>query len=272
VSGNQQSPVFELFDQTLAETMPEIIGLWITNSGTADSSVAFVPNSETDENVPVWRANFPADLDRATAHLISSEGSLIQSQSALAPANDRVDRLIHSIRSKSDLAFDLPAVGEDLAQPERELLASLQALQQPDVATSFGIGEGVVGLSHQAFERFQSFIARLLQVVTQYAWVETQVEGRTLARTIVGWLGDVNHIWRTGLDAAQISLHQRTVSLALASRDTLLQTFSTAVQTALKLSVLLTMPGGAILLLPIAWKFIDQVMAQSRKGLAHEYI
>ncbi|MEH1919769.1 hypothetical protein [Nostoc sp.] len=262
---SRQSPIFELFDPTLAENIPDVIGLWATNPGTADATVTFALNSETVINAPLWRANFPSDLSKATLHLSHSEEILSQSQKAMVTAIDRVHRLIHTIASESDLAFDLVSVDEAQPQPERELLASLQAIQKPDIPISFGIGEEIAGFSHQAFEQFQIFIERLLKVVAHYTWVETQMEGRTLAQTSVAWLGDVDSIWQTGLSATQVSLHQRTLSLALASRDALLQIFCIAVQAALKLSVLVNVPGGLILVLPVVWQFINRIMTQLRK-------
>ncbi|MDZ8066892.1 MAG: hypothetical protein RMY64_14930 [Nostoc sp. DedQUE08] len=262
---SRQSPIFELFDPTLAETIPDVIGLWATNPGTTDAAVNFTLNSETVINAPLWRANFPSDLSKATLHLTHSEEILSQSQKALVTAIDRVHRLIHTIASEPDLAFDLVSVDEAQPQPERELLASLQAIQKPDMPTSFGIGEEIAAFPHRTFEQFQPFIERLLQVVAHYAWIETQVEGQTLAQTSVGWLTNVASIWQTGLSATQVSLHQRTLSLALASRDALLQIFHIAVQTALKLSVLVSVPGGLILVLPVAWQFINRIMTQLRK-------
>ncbi|BAY73433.1 hypothetical protein NIES23_62610 (plasmid) [Trichormus variabilis NIES-23] len=262
----RQSPIFELYDPTLAEIIPDVIGLWATNPGTADAAVTFTLNSQTVINAPIWLANFPSDLSKASLHLTHSEEILRQSHKALVTAIDRVHRIIHTITSESDLAFNLNSIGEAQPQPERELLASLQAIQKLDMPTSFGIGAEIAGLSHQAFDQFQAFIERLLQVFAHYAQVETQVEGRTLAQTSVGWLNDVASIWQTGLSSTQVSLHQRTLSLALASRDALLQIFHITVQAALKLSVLISVPGGLILVLPVAWQFINQIMTQLREG------
>jgi hypothetical protein len=83
-----------------------------------------------------------------------------------------------------------------------------------------------------------------------------------LGQTTVSWSGDVNTVWRVGLSPEDVKLHQRTLALALQSRDTLLQILVMATQFAVKLSVLLAMPGGAILALPAAWKFINQVLAE----------
>jgi len=272
VSENQPSPIFELFDTTLAATMPEVMGLWKTHTDTSDSAVAFTLNAETGMDVPLWRANFPSDPSSATFHLIHSEAVLIQSQQALATAANRVQRLIRSRCFESDLAFAVSPTDEALAPPEQELLTALRELQTPEVSASYGIGSTIAGYSRQIFEQFQAFVERLLHIVAHYACVETQIEGRTLARTVVGWSGDVDSIWQPGLTATQISLHQRTVALMLASRDALLHTFSMTAQTALKLSVLVSLPGGLIFVLPVAWQFIDRIMTQSRAGLTHEHI
>ncbi|XGV96368.1 MAG: hypothetical protein ACAF41_27010 [Leptolyngbya sp. BL-A-14] len=272
VSGSQPAPIFELFDTTLAATMPDVMGLWTTHSSTADAAVAFTVNAKTDVDAPLWRANFPSDLHHARFHLTRSEGALFQSQNALSTAIDRVHLFIHSRCFESDVAFDLSPTGATLAPPEQALLESLRALKTPDGTTSYGIGDTFAVYSRQALEQFQAFVERLLHVVAHYAWVETQINGRTLARTVVGWSGNVDSIWQTGLNATQVSLHQRTMALALASRDALLQTFSLTMQTALKLSVLVSLPGGLILMLPVAWQFIDRIMTQSKAGLTHEHV
>ena len=71
--------------------------------------------------------------------------------------------------------------------------------------------------------------------------------------------------WRLGISAPEVMLHQRTLALALQSRDTLLQALAKATQFAVKLaqlSLLLGTPGGVILALPVAWKFINEVLAE----------
>lgn len=272
MNGSKPSPIFELFDPTLAATMPEVMGLWTTHTNASDAAVAFTLNAETGMDVPLWRANFPSDPNSATFHLNRSEAVLIQSQQALAIAADRVQRLVHSRCFESALAFDLSSADVAIAPPEQELLIALRELQTPEASTSYGIGDTIAGYSRHALEQFQAFVERLLQIVAHYACVETQINGRPLARTAVGWSGDVDSLWQIGLTATQISLHQRTLALTLASRDALLQTFSLTAQTALKLSVLVSVPGGLIFVLPVAWRFIDRIMTQSRAGLTHEHI
>ena len=72
--------------------------------------------------------------------------------------------------------------------------------------------------------------------------------------------GDANTVWQQGLSAAQADLHQRTLRMALESRNTLIRTFMIAVRGVVQLSVMLAMPGSALLALPGVWKFINQLL------------
>ena len=112
--------------------------------------------------------------------------------------------------------------------------------------------------------------SRLLSIaccraLAHYAAVETAVQGRLLGRTTVSWMGDMNTVWHAGLDPTSAVLHQRTLALALASRDTWMRMVVVVARGAIALSVLLTTPGGAILALPAAWKFVHQVLSELEK-------
>jgi hypothetical protein len=72
--------------------------------------------------------------------------------------------------------------------------------------------------------------------------------------------GDMHTVWHAGLDPTLAMLHQR----ALASRDARMRTVVVA-RVALKLSVLMSTPGGALLALPAAWTFVHQVPAELAK-------
>jgi len=259
----EHTPVFELFDATLAETAPNLIGLWITNPSPSESAVAFALDSEAAVEAPLWRANFPDDLGKATALLSNSEARLVGSQNELGKVLDRINLLIPPTDSgvKAGLAFDVSG-GQGLAPLEQELLTSLAALQNRGQPECFGLGEEMV----RAFEPFHSFAEGLRGMTANDARIKTQIQGRTIAQTVVSFTGDVNSVWQEGVNAAQVALHQRTLALALGSRNTVFQTFSMAVQAALKLSVLLTLPHGVILALPATWKFIHQRLRQSSAG------
>jgi hypothetical protein len=167
------------------------------------------------------------------------------------------------------LEFGLPSPGETLAEPEAEFLAIMQEVKDGYSSISFDAGEKPTFGWEQASHQLKAILERISRFVAAYAWVDTRVQEELLGRTVVSWTGDVNTAWRAGLRPEQIRLHQRTLALALGSRDTLLQTLLLAAQLAVKVSVLLSTPGGVILALPAVWRFIHRVLAESRKLPAH---
>jgi hypothetical protein len=257
----EPTPVFELFDATLAETAPNLIGLWITNLSVSGTAASFAPEAVVD--APLWRANFPDDPRKATALLSNSEARLVSAQKELGTVLDRITLLIppNDSEVKASLAFDL-SESQGLAPPEQELLTSLAVLQNGGQPEPFGLNEEKV----RAFEPFHSFAEGLQRVIAHDTRIETKIQGQNIAQTVVSFTGDVHSVWQEGVNTAQIALHQRTLSLTLGSRNTVFQTFSVAVQAALKLSVLLALPHGVILALPATWKFIHQRLGQASAG------
>ena len=255
-------PVFELFDTTLAATVPEVAGLWTTTPLTSTEAVSFAAgaeaSSEMPADTPVWRANLPANLNVATAQLAAGEASLTASQQAIQEIPHRLDTLIQI--SSSGQAFDISSKGQAFSQPETELLVFMDAIQGGTV--SFGLGDMLPGGWQPAIDRFQTVADRMLQSIVHYAWVETCVQEQCLARTAVGWTGDMNTIWQHRLKTEQGALHQQTLRLALQSRNTVVRTFILAVQGAAKISMLLLNPGSAVLMLPAIWKFVNQILAE----------
>jgi hypothetical protein len=124
------------------------------------------------------------------------------------------------------------------------------------------VGDEVASEWKRVTQQFQASVERLLQFVVHNAWVETHVQECLVARTAVGWTGDLQTVWYEQVSAAHAAFHQRALALALASRETLLRTVALAARGALTLSILLGTPGGAVLALPVAWRFINQVLAE----------
>lgn len=255
-------PVFELFDTTLAGAVPEVAGLWATAPLTSTEGVSFAAGTEATSQMPfdtaVWRANLPADLKLATAQLATGQASLTASQQAIREVPQRLETLIQT--SSAGRSFDISSKGQAFTQPETELLAFMDALQGGTV--SFGLGDRLPGGWQQAIERFRTVMDRLLRSLIHYAWVETCVQEQCLARTAVGWTGDMNTIWHRRIKTEQGALHQQTLTLALQSRNTVVRTYILALQGAAKLSILLANPASAVLMLPAVWKFVNELLKE----------
>jgi hypothetical protein len=106
---------------------------------------------------------------------------------------------------------------------------------------------------------------RLLRLVTHFAWVETEIEGQLLGRSVVSWSGDLDTNWASSAAAEVYQLHQRSLNQALVTRNIALHAVTITTQSAVKLAVLLAAPGGALLALPVAWKFVKSILADIQK-------
>ncbi len=214
--------------------------------------------------VSTWHLNLPADLEAARTQLAGAETQVQASEAALAAIPQRLDQLLQEGQTASapGLSFSAAVERTDLAQPEAELLQMLAELQddgQPEL--SFAVGEAP-GNWQRVKEQFQTVLRRLLGLITYLARVETQIEDQLVGCTIVGWTGTMRTAWGTGFGPDYLALHQRSLALALASRQTLLRTLMIATQGAAKISALLAIPGGQILALPVAWNYVNQVLAE----------
>ena len=204
----------------------------------------------------LWRADLPAAPRPALDVLAGAEARLAMTEQGLTEARVRLDALVGSRRSAS-----FSAAGVAPARPEATLLLTLDQLRFGGASAHYGLGDDVrVGWERMA-ERFQDEMARLRQVVGGAAWVETRIEGQLMARTRAGWTNDAETVFDAALDPVTTELHHRAVALALASRAAILRTLALAARGAATLSAFLV-PGGSLLALPAAWRFIADVRAE----------
>ena len=234
---------------------PSLLGLWTTPART--DAVSFEAGSS---EVPVWRVSLPADVAAAKAQLQEGMARVQTAERELGTAAARIETLAQTQRASASFDVTTP-----LPPPEAELLKSLKAIQASGQVVNFGLGEDLTRGWQQATQQFQSVIDQLVRFVAYYAWVETEVGGQLLGRTAVNWLGDMDTLWCRAFQPEQIALHERTLALALHSRQTLLRAFTIASKGAVLLATLpalLTTPAGALLALPAAWKFVNQVLAE----------
>jgi hypothetical protein len=253
-SGETPSSIFELVDAALSRTTSDVLGLWVAVPLSVAETVAFDTASLTNPSPAVWRANFPADMGKAQTQLSEGELVLQISQKNLAITANRINEFVQS--PMAGLSFEAFLARKPLNQPETELLLLLREIRDNKPVT-FTPGENFTSRLGRTAQQFQAFLNKLQQSVLYYTWIETRVQEQLLGRTTIAWTGELDTIWQADLDPEQVILHQRTLSLALSSRTTLLQSFVMATQFAAKLAVLLSTPGGSILALPAAWKFIN---------------
>ncbi len=240
------------------------LDLWSSDAATASGALSFDIAAPTDAPA-LWQVNLPDDFALAASRLSDSETSLQRSQQLLAAAAGRLEQL-QPIASDSAVSFAVGAEpDQDLLPPERELLALLQGQTPPGEAqVSFGMGADLAAAPMQGWEQaqqvFQSLMDKLRQSVADSVLIETRIAGRLLGRTVVSWAGDVQTVWPGGKTVEEVTLHQRTVALALKSRETMLKMFAASVQMAISLAFRLALPGGPLLALPAVLRFIKQML------------
>lgn len=246
--------VFSVFDVTLAQTTPDVLGIWRALPPASVPELAFDTTEGTNEEIPCWRANLPADLWAANRCFRDSETSLLRFQQALLKVADRFASFTQAQFSHQVFS----ASAEE--RPEEELFHLLRTLEEP--FTSFGISERASETWDKIIQQFQAWADNLLRTVAQYAWVETYAGEQFIGRTRVSWTGGMQTVWRAGLQPDLCLLHQRTLDLALATRNAALRLFLLVIQSSLKVSVLFAIPGGPLLLIPVVWQFVQGVLAE----------
>ena len=250
-------PVFEFTSAAAPERLPDLAGGWVR---TAPRRVAFSEAAQPAAPPPQWRANLPSDPAAAAADFADLAGSLADSSAALTAAGQRLDQFIaRAARARGTFKGMSFAEG-----PEADLgrmLAGLPTQRQ----LAYGGFEIPVAEWQAAFEEFREFVNELTRNMAYYAVVETRVAGDLKGLTAVTWLGSFGTAMKDGVTAADIRAHLQALDLALQSRDRLLQTFVVVTRGGAQLAqiaALAALPGGPLLALPAAYRFIKSVLEQ----------
>lgn len=263
-------PVFEL--PTSHTQSASLFGLWRGAPETVLSpeTISFGLGEEKDRSSPpdvtVWRIHLSSEPRHAFERLSSVQAHISASQRALPAVEQRLNALAHrsAAAAHEHLSFSLPsAISEDPA--DQELLHLLADIEQHERRgegeISFGVRDGAEAVWGQVREHVESFIERL-RAFASYVQVETVVDDLLLGKTHMGWGGDIRTIWHARVNAQQSTMHLRSLTVALQSQDTFLRTLTIAAEGAVKLSVLLSAPGGVVLALPVAWNYINRLLQQ----------
>jgi len=241
-------------------SLPTIFQNW--QSLPVRAGVSFDTAGEAEEPASRWSLDLPADPSAAAETMTQAEAQLRAAQAALEAAPQRLEEFVSRMQSgEVDFAVGAAAGDGGGAPPAEAVLLPFLDSLQPGRA-SFGLRDEVGEL----VERFQENTRGLLDGVQHLASVETRMEGELLARTLVDWTGDQVTAWEVALTPEQRSLHERSLAMALASRFAMIRMVSIAAQGAAKIATLIAAPGGALLALPAAWKYLNMLMSQMQKS------
>jgi hypothetical protein len=248
----------------LTENLPEVLTQWKVAPQMSQGELSFALEAGSDQEASLWQLDLPSDPQAAAEQLQQAEVQVMATQNALADVTARIDAMVDNIQTQGQQQVSF---GESqaitIAPAEIELVRWLDTIDP--VQVSFGLEAVPTSQIQAASQQFRQVTENLLHLLVNFAWVETQLQGSLLARTVVNWTGDMQTAWRPEVLPGELALHFRSLKLALASRITLLRLFIIVTQSATKISVLIATPGGAVLALPAAWKFVNNVLAEVNK-------
>lgn len=208
---------------------------------------------------PVWRVNLS---DRNVRDLAAAGAHLRAIEEAVPTVAMRLEGVLGR-EHEVGLSFGLPT-GPSPGEPEEELLSWLAAAGRVTPGVSFAAeGAPDAGWWREQGSAATTLAGRVRRWCAPRAWVETDVDGIRLARSLIGIGGSTRTAVAPGLGREHLAAHSRAVALALASRVTVLRTVSTAMAGAIGISAKLALPGGSVLALPAAWRFVQRALFRS---------
>lgn len=257
--------------------MDDPLGLW-TAAPAPETAVHFGIGDEPSApppDTPVYRIQLPANFADAESAFREQEARLDASAKALDEVPARLDGLVTRTQDSAAAGEQVHfSIGEESAPedaPEADLLALLGEADTAGTAktsdqVSFGfVDETISPALEKAREQFDALLEQVNREVMHFAWVETAIPGQTLAKTTIDWSGDAETAWASGITPEQISLHNRTIHFATRSRALKIQMVFTIAGGAGKLSALMATPGGAVLAMPVVYKYVREILAQVRQ-------
>ncbi len=223
--------------------------------------------SDRDEPTTVWRVDLPSALNQTSTVLSQPARTLRLAEAALPLAEDRLERFT-SQRTQGVELFDGQALSPqaDLsASAERQLDARLGWLDmEASEARSFGASEQYAELKLLA-ESAQGFLEGLRRSLTNFAWVETTVEGRVIARSQVAWQGDFKSGWVSGVNPRKRQQHLAALRIAIETRQIWIRIGLITASGATRLSTSLASGLGSIFAIPFTLAFIRDVLAEYQR-------
>jgi hypothetical protein len=222
------------------------LGLW--QAGRPPAGVR--PDSEGD--TVAWHGDVAAVGD-----LRALRGHVDAATDALPSASGR---LLGTIGEAGSGASFGPAGTTAAPKPaERELLAWLDECSTVDGRVAFG-GPEAPGWLARAERELADLLERLRSWVAPTAVVRSTSGDSAVALTAHGWSGRTVTVAAARASRPELRLHDDLFELVAASRRIVVQIVGLTVEGAVRIGSRLALPGGPLLALPAAWRFVHRVL------------
>ncbi|MDM8520384.1 hypothetical protein QUF64_10080 [Anaerolineales bacterium HSG6] len=243
----------------LDDDSPDLFGIWQAPSDMDAVSFSVGDDDAPDEDEVVWSVSLPDDPILAQASLNQQLHLMQSNRSAMAQAKETM-QILTPRPVEDSVSF---SVGDEAESPEMALQRNMARLQGHDVV-SFGVNDEEDDWSGTV-DNFQKFMTQLFRLMKPSLQTETKIGQVLMAQSVVSLTGDINTTWYRGTTVSHTKLHNKTLSLSMASRTAMLQLVAQITAGATVLAVKFNLPGGQLAALPAAWKYIQDVMKQSKK-------
>jgi hypothetical protein len=207
---------------------------------------------------------FASEAGSAALYPLAGASSALPSRQELAATERRLYEFVRMAGRSAEPARAFRASAFAAGTPEAQLSRMLVSLHG---AGTYG-WPGSLDEWRQALQEFNTFVDGLTRHIAYYAYLETQVAGQRMALSAVTWLGDFASAFQSGASAEQLAGHLEALSAAVRGREQLMQTFVIVARGAAqlaKIAVLATTPGGILLALAAALKFVTSTLEQLGK-------
>jgi hypothetical protein len=232
--------------------VPDITGVW---QPVAPASAFSAAGAGMGRGEAVWSVGLPADASAAAAALDARAARLDVIGSGLTEASRRLVAFVGEVSAGPALGASFVAGSGDI--PERELAVWLAGARGGVSSARWGgRSDGLGAAAREA----RAFLAQVAGSWTGFARVETSFGGAACARTRVGWLGDFETVWPAGIGPDRAGMHRTALALALATRTAWLRLAQELVGGGVRLGALIAGPGGWLLAVPAAWRFVRRVL------------
>lgn len=258
-----------------------LLGDW--HETTDDAAVSFAVGGEPAPAISQWSPALPAD-PAAAAQALQARA---QRQAEVSAQLDSVFGRLDPLTAQANYALQTdqpPSFSAATDTPEGELADLLRAGAEHAHPTDQG-GVTVPVSWHALRAGMEDALAVIQRQVRLAAWVETRLQNQRLARSSVTWTGSTHTVleplalqgWQEGFTAQTdwlfaggryyISLHQRNIRVAVATRATLMRSVFVSIESATKIAsaLMLPPPAGPLAALPVAWNFIRRLLVEAHQ-------
>ncbi len=260
------------------EAGADALGLWQVVASPESFAFSRTPTNAagggfSDPPPIVWSASLPVNTADAQRSIQQQRHILHTTQMAIAESG----RFLESLSPSQEMVSFGAAGIANLPDPEARLRESLAHLRGDEAVVSFGSGflsklPGLPDGWQSTVADYQAFVQQALQLMRPTLRVETKIEDVLLAYTQVRLTGDFDTVWveavKTNSQLKQSrsnqQTHQQILSLTIQSRLALLRLLAQTSAGAAALAAKFAIPGGAIVALPAAWRYIQDVVKQAQ--------